>query len=205
MTNPVRPSGRPARLQLKFRLRRSGWAKLTLVAGRRRLAIDVSWLQDSMNDLLQVVIGLLQDWNAGRVIFIYEPGSYECLLTRQEEELVVEVFDRPDTMWGSREHDPRSPRVFTARTDPRALACELVRELDRVYRQHGFTGYRHRWMKTDFPVSRYLVLVALLDRSNRRRALRSRLLAGRASPTDEIRYLQSRLGAGIETQAARGR
>ena len=85
-------SSEGGRFEFGYVLTGTGWASATIVGGRRKAEIPVSWLTpDALGDLLAAVTDALGPLGRGECSWELEPGEYAWSFRRRGTEIDVHV------------------------------------------------------------------------------------------------------------------
>jgi hypothetical protein len=76
-----------------YRLTGTGWAEATFTSEKQTLSFEVSYLSDPLSDLFEALNRLTTgETNHEKVTFAEEPGEHSLLLTKQADNLKIEIF-----------------------------------------------------------------------------------------------------------------
>lgn len=155
-------------IALRYELSGAGWATLSLNVNGQHDTYLVSYLHDSLTQLVEAAIGLLsQQWSEGLVVFMDEPGELQLSLKRQEDLLSITATWYTD--WASWNMSSTHKELFTTTTTTRHFTTEVKKILDELYVKHGERGYKEQWDRADFPMRAYEKLAKLLKNEEVRR------------------------------------
>jgi hypothetical protein len=137
--------------KLTYDLEGAGWALARIQDGEARLEISVSYLHDSLRELAEAARALASGAESARVVFMDEPGEIQLFLNRTDKELRYQArwFDDWNS-WGRHPPD-RFQVAFSGVTTVRRFVGEVRSQLDALLRVYGTSGYKEKWVNSDFP------------------------------------------------------
>jgi hypothetical protein len=149
-------------MNLSYVLHTNGWATATISAAHQSREMTVSYLSDSLSDMAQAAIRLLEGADSVRFSFDDEPGEHRCVATRTcgfDVEIRVLWFRE---LWSGLP-DERGSEVFTCRCTIARFCGEVLACLQRLLDEHGIKGYKERWDAHDFPLDKLERLQTLVS------------------------------------------
>jgi len=155
------PEGRFRAMTLTYHLDGAGWATATIANEGEHRDMTASYLSDSLLEMTQAAICLLEGADAVRFSFDDEPGEHRCIITRVSDadaRIRVLWFDG---LWSGLP-DERGSEVFTCTTTTARFCGEVLSCLQRLLADHGLEGYKTLWVSHDFPSEKYERLRTLI-------------------------------------------
>ena len=153
-------------MKFTYQLDGAGWATATIADDGRHRDMTVSYLSDSLYDMAQAAICLLEGADSVRFSFDDEPGEHRCIVTRSSDtdaQIRVLWFDE---LW-SNLPDERGSEVFTSVCTIARFSGEVLSCLQRLLADHGVDGYKKLWVGHDFPSEKFERLRALINNGRR--------------------------------------
>jgi hypothetical protein len=134
----------------------AGWAEVRITANRRTVRMLVSYLHDSLLELVNALLQLQQGASKAKVVFMDEPGEHQLLLTCTEgETLSLEVrWYRDWASWGMQSPDEYETRLETS-TTVSTLNEQAIEALNAILDTFGTEGYRKKWALHHFPIDEF--------------------------------------------------
>lgn len=157
-------------MRFDYKLDAAGWATATLGDGNREIAMPVSYLHNSLEQLVGAILALSDGREESSVVFVDEPGEHLVLFRRTDGDAVaVEVRWSDDWVrwkwgiWGiddSMENQSVNTQtsyhiVLEASTTVAELRSLVVAAMGRILTQFGVQGYKIKWRAHDFPLELY--------------------------------------------------
>jgi hypothetical protein len=146
-------------MRFEYKLKKAGWATATLVCSGQTVEMTVSYLHDSLKNLLTAVIALRNGAIEASVIFMDEPGEHRLTLTRigdSDVHIAIDSFSDWKS-WGLASHAPeRLLECTTAFADLRDQVLSATRAL---LAEVGEAEYKARWIEHNFLVQRTTISV----------------------------------------------
>src|SRR5205085_4556315 len=117
-------SAEPQIMTLSYILHGAGWATATVADAGQQREMIVSYLSDSLSDMAQAAIRLLEGAESVRFSFDDEPGEHRCIITRTDRSNASARVLWFDELW-SGFPDERGTEVFSC-TSTVAQFCDEV-------------------------------------------------------------------------------
>jgi len=152
-----------------YQLDGAGWATATIADDGRHRDMTVSYLSDSLYDMAQAAICLLEGADSVRFSFDDEPGEHRCIITRTSDTVAQIRVLWFDELW-SNLPDERGSQVFTCACTIARFCGEVLSCLQRLLADHGLDGYKQLWVEHDFPSEKFERLRALIYDGRREKA-----------------------------------
>jgi hypothetical protein len=142
--------------EIDYRLTGAGWADGCIIHGAVVVSMTVSYLRDTLCELAEAAISLLEGADEVRIVFMDEPGEHQMILTQEpggaECEYTIRWFEDWES-WGMHEL-PGSREVASGRVPVHTFARQMHDVLVSLYQEHGEQGYQSRWIEHPFPQRR---------------------------------------------------
>jgi hypothetical protein len=140
-----------------------GWAEVGFEHGDQSYRIDVSYLVDSLHELLYAVVLLLRGSDSETVTFMQEPGESVLVLKHLPGDLVqLKIFAGED--WGRARPDADEP-VFRHTMSLDRFARLVLGQFRSLLLELGLEGYEDHWTRHRFPQESFDRLGRLLQRA----------------------------------------
>jgi hypothetical protein len=151
-------------VKLRYELQVAGWAECTVEIDEQRATVTASYLSDALGDLCAATVALLRGEPSATATFAEEPGEFRWQFDIQNgDQLRIRIYwNEVEAHWSNGIPDPSAP-IFDGLCQLRTFAGQVVAELQRLLREYGETGYRERWVLSDFPTKRLEQLESLLS------------------------------------------
>ncbi|MGH9802627.1 MAG: hypothetical protein ACRD82_19855 [Blastocatellia bacterium] len=138
-------------LSISYKLTGSGWAECALEIDGQGIVTTASYLSHALESLLQSVVELLNGQADSAASFDEEPGEYRWRFKRIDEQTISIRILWFDKLWG-REPDEKGQFVFEATCRLRTFAGAVLSASQQLFAEHGFEGYKLKWVEHDFPL-----------------------------------------------------
>lgn len=149
-------------LVLTYDVEDAGWAEASVrnCAGQHRMT--VSYLHDSLSDLAEMAISLLQGEVSSQALLMDEPGEHVFFVTINGEQAQYELRYFADwASMGCVEEDDY--KIITkGECVVQHLANQVFLILQKIDADLGPVVYKQRWVEHDFPTEEYQYLQTLL-------------------------------------------
>jgi hypothetical protein len=140
-------------MTLSYILGRAGWATVTISHDTHRLEMIASYLSDSLAEMTQSAICLLERADSVRFFFEDEPGEHRCIVTRTgDSQVKIRILWFDDC---ADFPDERGSEVFACTCTVARFCGEVLSCLQRLLDEHGVDGYKQKWVEHDFPMERF--------------------------------------------------
>ena len=144
--------GRLRAMTLSYILGQAGWATVTISHDTQRLEMNASYLSDSLPEMTQAAICLLEGADSVRFFFEDEPGEHRCIVCRTgDSEAKIRILWFDDCAGFP---DERGSEVFFCTCSIARFCGEVLACLQRLLDEHGVDGYKQKWVEHDFPTER---------------------------------------------------
>jgi hypothetical protein len=156
-------------VNLTYVLHDAGWATAVIADGDRRREMVVSYLSDSLAEMTQSALTLLEGAETARFSFDDEPGEHRFVVTRSSPEFVDIRVLWFDDLWTGLP-DERGSEVFVCSCSVARFAGEVLSCLQHLLSEHGLNGYKQKWVAHDFPSDIFDALQAKVHERKRQKA-----------------------------------
>ncbi|WP_375416447.1 hypothetical protein [uncultured Hymenobacter sp.] len=151
-------------LTFTYRLGEYGWAEAHLSDEVHTLVGTVSYLHDTVTNIVEAALSLLLDpATPQRIVFMDEPGELQLLLTPATDgsvDVVLRWYDDWES-WGM--HPEYQFKLVWETTTNAVNFAQIVKKvLDDLWMKYGAEHYKARWLEHDFPISLHEKLNCIL-------------------------------------------
>jgi len=146
---------RSDKLQLMYLLREHGWADLILSQDDQCCVIPVSYLRDSLQELLVTTCALMEGSNRETVHFYSEPALFLLVLEMGEDGHLSVSCKHYDN---ERTTADNFQICFTGRCKPTRYVQQILASCAKILQEEGEDGYLRKWKLHHFPMKEYLRL-----------------------------------------------
>ena len=147
-------------MKFDYILHEGGWATANISCGDLTAEMAVSYLHDTLDDLSDAVLAIMDGAREAAAIFMDEPGEHRLVIRRvSETDVALELRWYKDwASWGlgSCEYEI----VLCCSTRIVHLRGQVLSALKALLDEHGAAGYKERWVEHDFPFERLRQLQA---------------------------------------------
>jgi hypothetical protein len=150
--------------QINYSLGNSGWADCTFSNAGQSCGMTVSYLHDSLGELITSANLLIQGVQEAKVLFMDEPGEHMVFL-QVDESGVLNIEIRWFDDWASWDliTSKEYKVVFNVKENIIAFCKEVFRTSQDILDKNGLRGYREKWGNHDFPSEGFERLKQLLS------------------------------------------
>lgn len=152
---------RSEKMKFSYEIKDIGWADAYIELNHKIVYFSVSYLTNSLKDLLEGIMSLLpecmpEDEVKNHVKFEWhaEPGGVLWNIEIEDKDqlhIVIESYsDLNQKADGKIALDEKYNKI-------EFIKC-ILDEMNNIIRTHGLVGYRETWYEHDFPISAYLKL-----------------------------------------------
>jgi hypothetical protein len=143
-------------IHFEYILADAGWADAIVSSGTNKIEMTVSYLHDTLKQLGESMLSILNGEKEATTIFMDEPGEHHMILRRQSDEH-VEVEVRWYEDWASWKMYPsdKYQTLLKENESIQILAKEIINAMDKIYQEQGMKGYKEKWGEHDFPKKEY--------------------------------------------------
>ena len=140
-------------VRFEYQLSGTGWADAAIFVDEEKFPMAVSYLHDSLRQLLEQVAAFLAGRSEeARVIFMDEPGEHWLIVRRQKEGAEFELRWYDDwASWKMFSEERYSTQVLctVCLEEFTASILEVVQKILRD--ESGTEGYKKKWCEHEFP------------------------------------------------------
>jgi len=140
---------------LSYELENHGWANVSFADNYQKFETSVSYLHDSVLDLVNMALDLKKGLTTSEAIFLQEPGETRLVVTVESENAHYEVRVYRDwASWGMTSlHEYEVLMSGLCRTS--RMVQQIHSTLNKLYEDIGPKEYKKRWIEHDFPEALY--------------------------------------------------
>jgi len=140
---------------LKYDLDDAGWATITLANSSESISRPVSYLHDSLLDLVQMAIDLKGGKKKCVAIFMDEPGEYQLVIEVLESNVSYEFRQYQDwESWGMWSKDDFT-LLLNGQTKIEYCVAQIVGIASNIYKNFGPAKYKEIWVEHEFPSEQF--------------------------------------------------
>jgi len=148
-------------ISIRYTVQGAGWAVATISNGHETVEAEVSYLHDTLHELSDSTLQLINGSSEARVVFMDEPGEYQLRLNKVSQcEILYSVLWFDD--WESwAKHPSDSFRdVLNGTCTIDSLQHQVATVLREILETLGDRRYEELWCEHEFPIELYYKLVA---------------------------------------------
>ncbi|MFT3675466.1 MAG: hypothetical protein QM781_06165 [Chitinophagaceae bacterium] len=144
-------------LQFTYILCGAGWADAMICAEDSRHEIPVSYLHDTLCELVSGMNQILGDEKESVDIhFVDEPGEHKVVLRALgSDDISLELFYSQAWSNLSESNAITYDLIFSTTSSKKHFAHLVLAVLENILEQYGKQGYREQWVNHDFPSEEY--------------------------------------------------
>jgi hypothetical protein len=147
------------KLSLKYELDDDGWATITLANSSESVSRPVSYLHDSLLDLVQMAIDLKGGKKESVAIFMDEPGEYQLVIQTLESHVSYEFRQYQDwESWGMWPKEDFT-LLLSGQTKLESCVAQIIDIASFIYKNIGPTKYKDMWVEHEFPSEEFHRLI----------------------------------------------
>ena len=147
------------KLSLKYDLDDAGWATITLSNSIESVSRPVSYLHNSLLDLVQMAIDLKSGKKECVAIFMDEPGEYQLVLQALENLVSYEFRQYQDwESWGMWAKEDFT-LLLSGQTKLDSCVAQIVEIASHIYKNIGPAKYKDIWVEHEFPSEEFHRLI----------------------------------------------
>jgi hypothetical protein len=152
-------------MTINYNLGNHGWANLHMSYKRERVNMTVSYLHDTLAELITAANLLLKGAPDAKVIAMDEPGEH-LIYMQSSDAINVAIEIRWFKDWASWNMitEKEYQVAFKCHNTILNLSTEIFNNAKRILEKHGMDGYKERWIEHDFPIDEYNRLKSLLTK-----------------------------------------
>lgn len=143
---------------IEYKFNDHGWATICLRNGKKECERSVSYLHDSLNDLVQMAIDLRNGKTTAQSLFMGEPGELLLVVKVEDDKALCEARWYKDwASWGAQDKEFEVVLSGTNTTD--SLVQQISDTLINIHDNIGIEEYEKRWIEHGFPTEKYHLLI----------------------------------------------
>lgn len=134
-------------MHLRYRVLEAGWAEVTIGCDGVHVDIPVSYLHDSLRDLISAATAIADGAREITVLFRDEPGEHHLNARRLDGgRIALEVITYPDA-------PPHGAKiVLSCETTAAHFRGQVLSTADAILTELGTDEYARRWRPDAFPL-----------------------------------------------------
>jgi hypothetical protein len=148
-----------SRIEFAYGAPKHGWAVVTIAHEGREARMVVSYVTDTLRDLLYSLVRVTQGDDA-RFSWDGEPTEYRWIFTHEDDGVRVRILEFRDAM--RPEPDDAGREVFALLSEVTPLVRAVVRAVRRLLFEVGEEEYARQWRGQAFPLRELNVLESWL-------------------------------------------
>lgn len=151
---------------ISYKLTGSGWAECTIGIDGQAIVTTASYLSDALGSLLQSVVDLMKGQTDATASFEEEPGEYRWRFQRVDAQNIKLCILWFDDLW-DHAPDEEGRMLFETKCRLRTFAGAVLSASQQLLAEHGFDGYKDKWVQHNFPIELQNELKRLLVEGRR--------------------------------------
>jgi hypothetical protein len=152
-------------LKVEYDLTGTGWATAKIRTRWQSAAMVVSYLHDTLFDLVTASNLLLTGACEANVILMDEPGEHHIILQSSDQvNLNIEIRHFSD--WASWNMCPNEnyKTILSTHDTVSNFATQIFRNSSRILATYDLAGYKEKWVEHEFPIEAFNRLKTLLSK-----------------------------------------
>ena len=142
------------KFSISYKLHEAGWATVNISNGVENIEYPVSYLHDSLRELVQLAISVKNSSPESRVVFMDEPGEIHLVVKKTEALLSYEVRQFRDwASWGMYPENDYEV-ILEGNTKPERITHQVVNIVDKIEEEIGIQKYKELWVEHEFPTEK---------------------------------------------------
>lgn len=143
-------------MNITYELSEAGWATATISDNKRNVSIEVSYLHDSLKQLIDAAINLKKGTKAESVVFMDEPGEYHLVLNDNDKSFSLRQYND----WASWDMYPIDDfkEILKGKLETDVFIKQVLELSDKIFIKYGLDGYKENWVEHEFPYNQYMKL-----------------------------------------------
>jgi hypothetical protein len=152
-----------ANFKFEYKLHDAGWAEAIVWNENESVKMAVSYLHDSLCNLVDAAKSLIFGADSVSVIFMDEPGEHQLIFQSKDKSVGFEVRWFDD--WASWNMYPKDKYkvVLSGTTTLNRVTGEILDALNKIHETFGLKKYKELWVEHDFPINEYNQLKLLKE------------------------------------------
>ena len=153
-------------LKIKYQLEQAGWATVTAWNGRESAKLTVSYLHDTLADLINAAIRVRNGEKEVHVLLMDEPGEH-LIVFRSEDGVTINFEIRWFEDWASWNFVPEQEykKVLSGIDTTENFLEEVFKNAESLLADNGIAGYKQKWIEHDFPIDLFNTLKSMLKKN----------------------------------------
>ncbi len=149
------------KIEFDYILEEHGWAVGKLKSRDFSAEFNASYLHDTLNSIINALIGLLTDRNRVVIPFYEEPGEHQIIIEKIDStKITIELKWYEDYATEYMNDADKYESLFKGETTLKSLISNGFNSIKRILNENGIEGYKEKW-RHEFPISDYKKLTEL--------------------------------------------
>jgi hypothetical protein len=144
-----------------YQLTGTGWAEATFTSEKQTISFAVSYLSDPLSDLFEALNRLAtRESEQETIIFAEEPGEHSLLLSKQHDDVKVEIFWSDE--WEAIAIAPKTVThkglVYADIDRFENFIRAIITDTEDLLQKVSLKEYKRQWHLFEFPTDSYNLL-----------------------------------------------
>lgn len=158
------------KIEFDYILEEHGWAVGKLKSRDFSAEFNASYLHDTLNSIINALIGLLTDRNRVVIPFYDEPGEHQIVIEKIDStKITIELKWYENYATEYMIDTDKYESLFKGETTLKSLVSNGFDSIKKILDENGIEGYKEKW-RHEFPISDYNKLTEL-KRTNAQQGL----------------------------------
>lgn len=154
------------KIEFDYILKENGWAIGMLKSRDFSTEFNASYLHDTLNSIINAIIGLLTDRKRVAIPFHDEPGEHQLVIEKIDSNKVsIELKWYEDYATEYVIDTDKYVSLFKGETTLKGFFSIAFDSIKRILDENGIEGYKEKW-RHEFPISDYKKLTELKTTAN---------------------------------------
>ncbi len=149
------------KIEFYYILKDHGWAIGKLKSKDFSTEFNASYLHDTLNSIINALIGLLTDRKRVVIPFYDEPGEHQLVIEKIDStKVVIELKWFEDYATEYMIDTDKYDSLFKGETTLKSIISNGYDSIKKILDENGIDGYKEKW-RHEFPISDYNKLTKL--------------------------------------------
>ena len=149
------------KIEFDYILEEHGWAVGKLKSRDFSAEFNASYLHDTLNSIINALIGLLTDRNRVVIPFYDEPGEHQVVIEKIDStKITIELKWYEDYATEYMIDADKYESLFKEETTLKSFIANGFNSIEKILNENGIDGYKEKW-RHEFPISDYKKLTEL--------------------------------------------
>jgi len=150
------------KIEFDYILEDHGWAIGKLKARDFSVEFNASYLHDSLNSIINALIGLLTDRKRVVIPFYDEPGEHQLVIEKIENsKIIIELRWYEDYATEYFIDGDKFELLYNGETTLNSFISNGFNSVKKILDENGIKGYKEKWRR-EFPISDFKKLTKLV-------------------------------------------